>query len=110
MRLQARGYGGFQQLRWRPRGDGFCYALANDVAVCDTESDEPIVRLSHPRPPFSFAFLSQHTVATGGEDKIVRVVRAYMLYVCCVYAVYLLYIHTYIHTHIRTYIHTYVYT
>ena len=71
--LKARGYGGFQHLRWRPRGEGFCYALGQDVAVCDTDADEPIVRFSHPRPPFSFAFLSDTAVATGGEDKIVRV-------------------------------------
>jgi WD40 repeat protein len=73
-RLQKpRGYGGFQHLRWRPRGEGFCYALGNDVSVCDTESEEPVVRFSHPRPPFTFAYVSEHTVATGGEDKIVRV-------------------------------------
>ena len=70
---KGRGYGGFQQLRWRPRGEGFCYALGNDVSICDTEGDEPVVRFAHPRPPFSFAYLSEHTVATGGEDKIVRV-------------------------------------
>ena len=70
---KGRGYGSFQQLRWRPKGEGFCYALANDVAICDTNSDDPVVRFSHPRPPFSFAFLSDNTVATGGEDKIVRV-------------------------------------
>ena len=70
---KGRGYGGFQQLRWRPKGGGFSYALANDVVICDTSSDDPILRFSHPRAPFTFAYISPHTVATGGEDKIVRV-------------------------------------
>ena len=70
---KGRGYGGFQQLRWRPRGEGFCYALGNDVSVFDSDGGDAVVRFAHPRPPFAFAYLSENTIATGGEDKIVRV-------------------------------------
>jgi len=33
------------QLRWCPRGEGFCYALVNDVSIYNTKGDECAFRI-----------------------------------------------------------------
>ena len=33
------------QVRWRPRGAGFYYALGNDVSICNTKGDERAFRI-----------------------------------------------------------------